>query len=250
MKSNNTKKFFILVVEGLSDKLTLEESIARYISSISDFHGVKVRIFCDYDSNNLDNVGGDMTTKRGNIFNNLTDYIKKEIRVSHLDMDDIFAIGLLTDLDACFASEKDYVEDFNTNKVSYDLSNNKVIRHDVLELYDSRITKKNNIIKLFNCNSIIVNKRIIPFRCFYNSINLEHAFYNELTNSPDEKEDYAYEFADEYYDNESFINFISKLNRLGNNYRESVDEGTLTKEVFTSSSNLYYLLLWLKEIIK
>ena len=54
MKSNNTKKFFILVVEGLSDKLTLEESIARYISSISDFHGVKVRIFCDYDSNNLD----------------------------------------------------------------------------------------------------------------------------------------------------------------------------------------------------
>ena len=60
----------------------------------------------------------------------------------------------------------------------------------------------------------------------------------------------SYEFADEYYDNESFINFISKLNRLGNNYRESVDEGTLTKEVFTSSSNLYYLLLWLKEIIK
>ena len=54
--------------------------------------------------------------------------------------------------------------------------------------------------------------RNIPYKCYYLSSNLEHALYDKLNLSEEEKRDYADNFYDMFLDKEIlFVEFLNKV---------------------------------------
>lgn len=248
MGNNNaedTTKYFLVVVEGPTDRTTFENALRLLIANR----------FSNKDLE-IDVVRGDTLTmdEKGKIIQynkeeeTVSKQIGKAIKKLHLKESDIVAIAMVTDLDACFAEDSFYEEDENHKKAFYDEESNKCLRINISELKTIRQSKFNVVRAMHNKNYISINGKQIKYRLFYLNVDLEWAFYRLLNCIKIQKIDLSNDFDTRYGDNiEEFERFIESLPSIGGNYEESwepIVKRTLAP--LERITNIRYLIEWIK----
>ncbi|MGI6728619.1 MAG: hypothetical protein ACOX4P_08780 [Anaerovoracaceae bacterium] len=203
------KKVVLFIVEGITDKESLELLLTELIEDDSEV------IF--------EVVGGDITSDnhvdRGNIRNKLTEIIKdggkRKFRAS-----DYREVIHLVDMDAVFISEENIYEDNTLDRFVY---KDDGIYTKSIERVIGRNDKKKKLLNLLLSTNKVYGS--VPYRVFYFSCNLEHVLHNERDVEENLKIKYAEGFQDQYIDDlEGFIEFICNSTfTVKKGYKESWD---------------------------
>lgn len=200
------KKVVFIIVEGPSD----DTALAAIFNKFFDKNKTYVHI-----------THGDITTRNNvnsdHIISTIGNEVSKYAANNHLKSKDFQEIIHIIDTDGAYISDCFIIEDGNvTDTIYYEDSirvknRNKIIRRNS--------QKKGNLNRLCTCNRIWN----VPYKAYYMSCNLDHALYNRLNLTDEEKEDLAFKFADDYSnDIPRFIDFITKSSfSVMSSYRES-----------------------------
>lgn len=187
------KKVVFLIVEGPTD----EDALGVIFQRFFDKNTVRVKV-----------IHGDITTDRrvndSNILNCLKETVQKSLNEYRLRKTDLLRIIQLTDTDGAFIPDSAIVYDENAESPVYSTENIKTNNVEGLILRNQR--KRANLIKLSGTRNIWKD---IPYSVFYMSCNLDHALYNGLNLTDEEKEEKATQFAEKYKDDiPAFLTFI------------------------------------------
>ena len=189
-----TKKVVLFIVEGATEKSALSGVFSKIIQS--DI--IKFLV-----------VGGDITSKRGiisdNIEKELIEKILGGLDTYKYEADDLKEIVHLCDTDGAYVDVK-FMKEANIDKFSY--TEDFIFAKNISEIEDRNNQKKKNLLKLSGIskkdngkNVLTINKVKVPYKLYYFSCNLEHVLYDCLENfSGSEKEDFAGNFEDYYID--------------------------------------------------
>ena len=187
------RKIMFVIVEGTSD----ETALGVILNRIYDKASVYIHIF-----------HGDITTKRGvnnqNIISKIGNIVRRYAKETHFKQTDFQEIVHICDMDGAYISDDNIIENTTLDKTKYVLTN--------IETSNIKKIKIRNQQKRENLNRLCVCANIwnIPYRIFYMSCNLDHALYNALNITDEEKESLAYQFAKKYKnDIPSFIKYIA-----------------------------------------
>ncbi len=241
-----TKKVFLLIVEGPSDKTTFENAILQFFQVNNKNSSVK----CDI-------IHGDIACEDKNkkpitetiALKTVGNEIKGFLQTNHLQPKDLIAVAQICDLDACFADEKSYKESQDI-KTRYDPSTQTINRKNITALFTIRDQKRRNLLRLSSKGCFNISKSSIPYRLFYLGIDLEYAFYKKLSCTDEEKRSLSSDFDSKVYKNKNFfIDTIKNINSIGNDYFSSWNPILLGQNSFNQITNLQYLLDWIKSII-
>ncbi len=222
----------LFLVEGVTDKTTLEAPICHYFSSLSD----ERRIF-------FHAANGDLTAKGSAKSVSTRDAIKKEVSsflsMMKLKAKDLDAILELTDLDACFAKEESYVQSEEVSRQTYLPEKKMVYVEEAAGLYQSRKRKADNLLFLVEGRTLWLERVKIPHYLCYFSINLEHALYDAPNCKMHEKKSLAFAFEEKYAENvEDFLSLLEKLQKGRGNYLDSWNLKLLKETPYQRASNL------------
>lgn len=187
------KKVVLFIVEGISDKDSLEILLDELLEENNE---VIFQV-----------VGGDITAdrdiKKSNIKNGITNIIKDSGKRKFKPSDYREVIHLV-DMDAAFISEENIYEDITLDKFIYKddgIYANKINR--IIE----RNNRKQGLLNLLTSTNKVYGS--VPYRVFYFSCNLEHVLHNERIVEKNLKVEYANKFQDKYIDDlDAFINLI------------------------------------------
>jgi len=239
----NGKKVVVLVVEGNTDQIVFEKFIRKIVKKYAFY--VKV-INGDILTNkrNSDNIGAE-------IIQDVTNLLYKEIKLNH---DDIAFIGHIIDIDGVFIPRKRFVINndnsytFGGRNYVYDLKNKQVIVKDELskeKLLNSWDVKKDNIKDLFN--EIRYIPQDIPYKIYYNSIDLEHVICERIVKDKDKEKEaskFISSLKNKFYLFEDFFN--SKTPTL--DYEHSWEDIFGSREWQIAKSNIRFLIEDIREI--
>lgn len=181
---SNTKHAVLFLVEGITDKVSLEGVLAEMLED---------------DEVSFQLTNGDMTTRNGVtpqcILKEIAACIKQKLSSSHLQKNDISKVVHLIDLDGAFLPP-DAILFQNVSHVQYYPDHMETSHTDLLE---KRNASKTAILhKLIHTKTICGN---IPYAIYFFSRNLEHVLHNIPKNlTAHEKMDLAEQFADHYED--------------------------------------------------
>lgn len=202
------KKIVFVIVEGPSD----EEALGVLLTRIFEKESVYVHI-----------NHGDITSKSrvnpSNIANQIENCIREYEKKNHFKRSDFKEIIHIIDTDGAFVKDGVIIEDQQAKKTIYSPSEIRTMNpHNII---DRNKRKRENILRLIMKDEICN----IPYSIYYMSCNLDHALYNKLNSSDDEKEEDAYKFAKKYSKNiPAFIKFIQESDFVvKSDYRESWD---------------------------
>ncbi len=146
------------------------------------------------DKININNVENE-------IFNLINAYLKDQ----KLKVSDVWQIVHIFDMDGAYIPDDNIIEG-SSSKFVYSTTN---ISCNNIEKVKERNSKKRTIMDYLLKVSTIRN---IPYKCYYLSSNLEHALYDKLNLSEEEKRDYADDFYDMFLDKEIlFVEFLNKV---------------------------------------
>ena len=135
------------------------------------------------------------------IFNLINAYLKDQ----KLKVSDVWQIVHIFDMDGAYIPDDNIIEG-SSSKFVYSTTN---ISCNNIEKVKERNSKKRTIMDYLLKVSTIRN---IPYKCYYLSSNLEHALYDKLNLSEEEKRDYADNFYDMFLDKEIlFVEFLNKV---------------------------------------
>ncbi|MBQ8141534.1 MAG: hypothetical protein IJ194_00030 [Bacilli bacterium] len=241
-----TNKVSLLLTEGKSDTITYENALRSYIQEQSKKSNIKIKtirgdLTLSHDFNNPKNVKNPIIE--------INKSIREAIKEKFLKETDIIGAALITDLDACFSDKSNFIQNDKVDEVIYDLNQNKIFYPNIDRLYQFRSEKRVNILRIFAMGNTKINKKEIPFRLFYNSIDLEHCFYNKINQSTEEKMELSEAFDDTYgVDFKKFVAFINALPSLSQDYYKTYEKGELERNAFSRLSNLSCLLEWIDEL--
>lgn len=241
------KKYFLVVVEGPTDRTSFENVLRKIFERINPDKGLEIDV-----------VHGDLLTVDKNKklipYNqeeeNVSIQIQKKIKSLHLKPSDVIAIAMITDLDACFAPESFFVENQSIEKALYNVENNNCERKNISDLIKVRRKKLSVIRRMHNKTHINIGGTMIKYRLFYVNVDLEWVFHSQINQTKLQKTTLSEAFDEQYGDDpDSFISFIDSLPRNSNDYYESwrvVFDGEI--EPLQKLTNLKLLLEWMKNI--
>lgn len=189
----SAKKVVLIIVEGPTD----EDALGVIFERFFDKETVRVKV-----------VHGDITTEKlvtsTNILNRITEIVQQSLKEYKLHKTDLQRVIHLVDTDGAFVPDSAVIFDEHAAKPFYTLTEIKTAHRDGILLRNNQ--KKENLEKLHTTKHIWKD---IPYSVFYLSSNLEHALYDKLNLSDEEKEQYALQFYRRYKDDiPSFIDFI------------------------------------------
>ncbi len=190
------KKVVLIIVEGPSD----DEALALVFTNFYKQYSQSVMVHV---------VHGDITTelsgKSQTIRNRVTDVIRYHANVNKFTNEDYAQIIHLIDTDGAFVDEKFVIQDDTADLPIYSIQ-------DIKTKNKSGIVQR-NMLKSHNLNELSVIKniwKIIPYKVYYMSCNLDHVLYDKQNSTDSDKEDCAHKFAKKYKDDlDGFISFIS-----------------------------------------
>ena len=175
----------MVIVEGPTDEDALGVIFQRYF----DKNIVHVKV-----------IHGDVTTKRmvnsSNILNCITEILKQTLSEYKLHKTDLLKVIHIVDTDGAFIPDSAVAYDEHARKPLY--SPIRIKTNNVEGLIKRNQQKKENLTKLYSTKFVWKD---IPYSVFYMSSNLEHALYNKLNLTDEEKEENAIQFAKKYRNN-------------------------------------------------
>ncbi|MCI9565564.1 MAG: hypothetical protein HFG30_06105 [Eubacterium sp.] len=188
------KKVVIFIVEGQTDKRTLEKIFKKIYRNKNIHYEVTDGDITTNDKININNVENE-------IFNLINAYLKDQ----KLKVSDVWQIVHIFDMDGAYIPDDNIIEG-SSSKFVYSTTN---ISCNNIEKVKERNSKKRTIMDYLLKVSTIRN---IPYKCYYLSSNLEHALYDKLNLSEEEKRDYADDSYDMFLDKEIlFVEFLNKV---------------------------------------
>ena len=187
------KKVVFVIVEGPTD----EDALGVIFQRFFDKNTVRVKV-----------IHGDITTERqvnaSNILNHITETVKQSLKEYKLHKTDLLRVIHLVDTDGAYVPDSAIVFDGSAEKPVYSPTQIKTSNPEGLIQRNQQ--KKANLTKLHSSRFIWGD---IPYSVYYLSSNLEHALYNELNLTDEEKEKKAFSFAKKYMNNiSSFVEFV------------------------------------------
>ena len=200
------KKIVFVIVEGPSD----HDALALVLNRLFDQQTVHVHI-----------MHRDITTESGvdsaNIVSEVAAEVKQYANSSHLTNVHFQEIIHLVDMDGAYIPNEAVVEDTEAKKPVYSVTE--------IRTADKTGIEQRNLQKRGNLDRLITTKAIwkIPYSVYYMSCNLDHALYNKLNSSDEEKESDAHAFAKLYKDDpQGFLKYISESDfSVVDDYKES-----------------------------
>lgn len=189
-----SKRVVFVIVEGPTDEDALGVLFERYF----DKNTVRVKV-----------VHGDITSERlvnsSNILNHIADILKKSLKEYKLQKTDLLRVIHLVDTDGAFVPDSAVVCDANHERPYYTETEIKTANPEGVIIRNQK--KRANLTKLHNAQSIWG----IPYSVYFMSCNLDHALYDKMNLTDDEKEKEALQFARKYKnDLPKFIEFANK----------------------------------------
>ena len=245
------KRVILLIVEGKSDKVTLENAFRRTLMERYPSCDAKVHV-----------IHGDGTLKRpyGSYIVSseaikatnalVRTYLQREGQYYGIKPRDILGIAQITDLDACFADDFCFLTSPSVSEVMYDISHHQVLSPNGPDLIKKREAKQQNLLRLNACDHMTINKAEIPYQIFYFGIDLEHALYGRVNCTDDEKESLSKAFDDQYGDGgDPFLERMRQIPNLSPLYRPSWDDAGLEAKAFDPLSNFLIIFDWIQELV-
>ena len=189
---SETKKVILFIVEGISDKVSLESVLSTIISN------KKISFQITY---------GDITSQNGvhstNIITKITGFIAKFLKSSYFKKKDLLKVIQLVDTDGAFVNESAVVYK-DCDRLHYTPTN---IETNNVEAILARNKNKSRLLQKISTKGSILN---IPYQVYFFSSNLEHVLHGIQNPDDDEKMELAEKFNDEYdSEPQKFIDFIS-----------------------------------------
>lgn len=212
------KKILLFIVEGASDKDALEPILSELFDT-TRIHFEVLR--CDITTKN----------SRLNIKERISEVIKGFLNRNHgIKKEHIEKIILLSDSDGCYI--RDQCIYFSQNDIRFRYEDNGIYTDRPDEAIE-RNKKKSTNLNIIHATSTVLK---IPIETYYFSCNLDHVLHNKRNLEQHLKEDYAFDFADQFEDKEiEFIDYINQpLLFLDSNYAKSwmiikVDKNSLLR---------------------
>lgn len=191
----SAKKVVLIIVEGPTDDDALGVIFERYF----DKETVRVKV-----------IHGDITTESqinaSNILKHIKEIVQSCLKEYKLRKTDLKRVIHIVDTDGAYVPDSAVVHDEEAVKPFYTVTEIRTAYRDGMLQRNQR--KRMNLDKLYTTKHIWQD---IPYSVFYMSSNLDHALYDKLNLTDDEKEHYATQFAKRYKDDmPSFIEFVSE----------------------------------------
>lgn len=204
---DNTKKVIVVIVEGVSDKVSFE----GYLNMLSKDKSVFFSVY-------RGDLTTDYTESEKTVNEILIDLIKECSEESNFEIKDVAMVIQITDTDGVFA--KDVVEQDLTllDNDSTLYFQDKIVTRDVLKYIETQSFKKERILDCLHLSEIEIDMtQKIPFEIYYMSCNLECALHNKYNTTDDEKSELSEEFAIKYPEEkmDDFIQFMHSINASG-----------------------------------
>lgn len=245
------KKLVLLITEGGSDaaalsvplrRYFLEKQIARTFECV--IYGTDISLHARKDPP----LQSDPALVMERVVEAIEEFLGSQTNSNKYTLDDIGVVMTLSDLDCCYCREPD-LEFGGPHCATYpDYQRKRLICNDVAFVSKRNEIKTDALGVLRNEEMIkLRDGKVVPFRAFYCSVNLEHSLYNDtLSRKPEEKMALAKQWASKYKQNANeFYLAVSSIPRLGDGYLESWDERELRKNPFSRLSNLKIMIDWL-----
>ena len=188
-----TKKVFVFILEGYSDKTALEGILKRiytnrFIYSVVTYGDITSNI--DIDIEDLEEL--------------IYKTVKQQTGVNKIKMSDIINIIQICDTDGVYIPDSNIVCGENKNFI-YTVSN--IITSNIKDAKKRNKHKREAITYLLHKDKI----KNIPYQLFYMSCNLDHVLYNEQNLNETLKVDYADNFFKKFQNRPmDFIPFIKE----------------------------------------
>ena len=251
MTSIKTKKIILFVVEGPTDRTTLENAFRNAFRIRHRHADVKIKVV--HGDYTLKNASGKLISP-SSILEETTRFVTEYLRVlketDGVRPSDILAIAQITDLDASFADSSCFVYDSQSERVCYDVDQRLVCSNHIDDIFELRQGKRVNMLKLYSHANVKVSKISLPYHLFYFGINLEHALYGKPNCTDNEKMDLSESFDDQYGDDyEGFMSKIQSIASIDGNYYASWSEDKLESSAFLPISNISCIFDWIKTLI-
>lgn len=189
------RKVVLVVVEGASDEIALEQSFMALFNP----NEIMTKVMHG-------DVTADMVSNPANIVSSVGNLVRGWASKYGLKRSDFLRVIHITDTDGTFISDANVIEDGNhDDRPEYDETN-------IVASLGSRVRER-NARKRFNLNKLSSTPAVwgdIPYSIYYMSCNLDHVLYG-MQNSDDEaKRQNAFQFAKKYKDDlDGFVKYIS-----------------------------------------
>lgn len=195
------KKVLLFIVEGISDKVSLQAILESYFDSKK----VQISVF-----------ETDITQKSfpSTIKAELNLNIQIFCSVEKLKIKDIQKIIHIVDTDGTFAPENSVIQDINRKTISY--TETEIITKDKDSIIKRNKNKASILSTLCKMRNLTVSAGrsnfSIPYSVFYFSRNLEHVLHNRIESlTKDDKKELSNQFDEDYNgDAGKFKAFISE----------------------------------------
>lgn len=164
---------------------------------------------------------GDITTQTGvsasNIVAKVGNCVKQYASQNHYKAIHFKEIIHIVDMDGAYVPESAVVEDSELKKTIYSSTEIRTANRD--KIIERNKIKRENIHRLKETSQIWK----LPYKIYYMSSNLDHALYNKLNSTDEEKENDAYIFAKKYQNDISgFLKYIKESDfAVGPDYKKS-----------------------------
>lgn len=188
------RKVMLFLVEGKSEREALEILISNIIKN-------ELVVFQVMEGD----ITSDINSTPQNIKKIINEKVKFYMTESKVKKSDILSIIHLMDIDGAYIKDEKYMVEDNQVKKGFKYYPSEIHAYSK----DKIITRNNKKSGVMNVLSSTNQISAIDYRAYYFCCNLDHILYNEANLESSLKIDYAYDFQDEYFDNETeFINFM------------------------------------------
>lgn len=199
-------KAVIFIVEGATDKKALE-NIFKKIYRHKEIH--------------FEFTHGDITSDENIDINNVEaeiyKYVNRYRKDKKLELKNIWQIVQVFDTDGAYI-DNSHIISGDSHKFVYSTEN--ICCKNIQKVITRNERKSKLMNYLLSCDKI----KGIPYRCYYLSSNLDHALYNKLNLTEEQKNKYAHSFYKQFMGNEKlFIDFLNMdvVNGVPNNFAAS-----------------------------
>lgn len=202
--AEDTKKVIVVIVEGVSDKVSFE----GYLNTLSKDKNVFFSVY-------KGDLMTDYTQDEKTVNEIIKELIEESAIVSNFNIEDVAMVIQLTDTDGVFAKNVIQHDASLTVENSTMYFEDKILTRDVLNFEKTQKYKKERLIDCLQLSEIeITFKHKIPYEIYYMSCNLECALYNIYNASEEEKADLSEDFANKYAPDQmdDFIDFMGSIN--------------------------------------
>lgn len=184
-------KAVIFIVEGATDKKALE-NIFKKIYKHKDIH---------FEFTHGD-LTSDETVNTTNVEDKIYEFVDKYRKYKSLKRSDIWQIVHIFDMDGAYIDDSKIIQGDSTEIV---YSTENISCKNIQKPINRNKHKRELMDYLLSLNDI----KGISYRCYYLSSNLDHALYDQLNLSDEQKSQYAQVFYEQFMGKEMlFIKFL------------------------------------------